>query len=124
MRILKFTCFVGVLIGFSILGHTAMACHKGGPLGIARGDPLASKIDYFSGSNFILASTPGSLGCENWDFVKNNWVEYLDRAWNILSEEVAQGKGEHIVALSQMYGCQGEYKHTLFMATALIFSLR
>ena len=29
-----------------------------------------------------------------------------------MSEEVAQGKVEHLVALSQMYGCQGEYKQT------------
>ena len=29
-----------------------------------------------------------------------------------MSEEVAQGKGEHLVALSQMYGCQGEFKQT------------
>ena len=29
-----------------------------------------------------------------------------------MSEEVAQGKGEHILALSGMYGCQGEYKQT------------
>ncbi len=29
-----------------------------------------------------------------------------------MSEEVAQGKGEHLVTLSQMYGCQGEYKQT------------
>ena len=29
-----------------------------------------------------------------------------------MSEEVAQGKGEHILALSGMYGCQGEYIQT------------
>ena len=33
-------------------------------------------------------------------------------AWNKLSEEVVQGKGEHINALSDMYGCNGEYKQT------------
>ena len=86
MRKLKFTCFVGVLIGFSILAHTAMACHKGGALGFASEDPLASTIDYSSGSTFVFASTSGSLGCENWDFVKNNRVQYLDIAWNKLSE--------------------------------------
>ena len=60
----------------------------------------------------VSASTSGSLGCKNWDVVKNNRVQYLDIAWNKLSEEAAQGKKEHIVALSQMYGCRGEYKHT------------
>ena len=108
----KFTIYFGLLLGFSFLTTTAMACHKGGAMGLASKDPLASTIDYSSGSTFAFASTSGSLGCENWDFVKNNRVQYLDVAWNKLSEEVAQGKGEHIVALSQMYGCQGEYKHT------------
>ncbi len=30
----------------------------------------------------------------------------------ILSEEAAQGKGEHIIALSGMFGCQGEYQQS------------
>jgi len=81
-------------------------------MGFASEDPLASTTDYSSGSNFIFASTFGTLCCKNWDFVKNNRVQYLDVAWNKLSEEVAQGQGEHLVALSQMYGCQGEYKRT------------
>ena len=108
----KVTIFFGLIFVFSILGHTAMACHEGGSMGFASKKPIASTIDYSSGSTFIFASTSGSLGCENWDFVKNNRVQYLDVAWNKLSEEVAQGQGEHLVALSQMYGCQGENKHT------------
>ena len=112
MKILKFTYLVGFLFGFSFQASTALACHEGGSMGFASKKPIASTIDYSSGSTFIFASTSGSLGCENWDFVKNNRVQYLDVAWNKLSEEVAQGQGEHLVALSQMYGCQGEYKHT------------
>ena len=112
MKILKLNIFFGLLLGSSFLATTTMACHKGGALGMASKDPLASTIDYSSGSTFVIASTVGSLGCENWDFVKNHRVEYLDRVWNKLSEEVAQGNGEHLFALSQMYGCQGEYKQT------------
>ena len=112
MKTLKLIIFFGLLPVITFQASTVFACHKGGALGFASEDPLASTIDYSSGSTFVFASTSGSLGCENWDFVKNNRVEYLDRVWNTLSEEVAQGKGEHIVALSQMYGCQGEYKHT------------
>ena len=112
MKTLKLIIFFGLLLVFWFQASTVFACHKGGALGFASEDPLASTIDYSSGSTFVFASTSGSLGCENWDFVKNNRVQYLDIAWNKLSEEVAQGKGEHIVALSQMYGCQGEYKHT------------
>ena len=108
----KFTILFGLLFVFSFLAPNAIACHKGGTMGMASKDPLASTIDYSSGSTFIFASTSGSLGCENWDFVKNNRVQYLDVAWNKLSEAAAQGQGEHLVALSQMYGCQGEYKHT------------
>ena len=61
-------------------------------MGFASEDPLASTTDYSSGSTFIFASTFGTLGCKNWDFVKNNRVQYLDIAWNKLSEEVAQGE--------------------------------
>ena len=60
----------------------------------------------------MFASTSGTLGCENWDFVSNNRVQYLDLAWNKLSEEVAKGKGENIDALSGMFGCYGEYQQT------------
>ena len=112
MRIINLIKYIGLILLFSFQASSVFACHKGGALGMASKDPLASTIDYSSGSTFAIASTAGSLGCENWDFVKNNRVEYLDRVWNTLSEEVAKGKGEHIVALSQMYGCQGEYKHT------------
>jgi len=108
----KFTIFFSLLFVFSFQAFTALACHEGGPMGFASKKPISLITDYTSAPTFISASTSGSLGCENWDFVKNNRVQYLDVAWNKLSEEVAQGQGEHIVALSQMYGCQGEYKHT------------
>ena len=108
----KFTIFYGLLFVFSFQAFTAMACHKGGAMGFASENPIHMTLDYTSMPTMVSASTSGSLGCENWDVVKNNRVQYLDVAWNKLSEEAAQGKGEHIVALSQMYGCQGEYKHT------------
>ena len=112
MKTLKLIIFFGLLPVFTFQASTVFACHKGGAMGFASENPLHMTLDYISVPTMISASTSGSLGCENWDFVKNNRVEYLDRVWNTLSEEVAQGKGEHIVALSQMYGCQGEYKHT------------
>ena len=107
------TFFIIVLINACLfLTQTALACHKGGAMGLASEDPLNSTIDYSSGSTFVFASTSGTLGCENWDFVRNNRVQYLDMVWYKLSEEVAQGKGEHITALSGMYGCNGEYQQT------------
>ena len=62
-------------------------------MGMASEDSLNSTIDYSSGSTFVFASTSGTLGCENWDFVRSNRVQYLDLAWNKLSEELSQGKG-------------------------------
>ena len=107
------TYFIIVLINACLfLPQTVLSCHKRGAMGFASEDPVASTIDYSSGSTFVFASTFGTLGCENWVFVKNNRVQYFDMAWNKLSEEVAQGKGEHITALSDMYGCNGEYKQT------------
>ena len=94
------------------LTQTAFACHKGGTMGMASEDPLNSTIDYSSGSTFVFASTSGTLGCENWDFVKNNRMQYLYLAWGKLSEEMAQGSGEYIAALSEMYGCNGENQQT------------
>ena len=105
--------FIIVLINACLfMTQTALACHEGGAMGFASEDPVASTTDYSSGSTFVFASTFGTLGCKNWDFVKSNRVQYLDMAWNKLSEEVAQGKGEHITALSDMYGCNGEYQQT------------
>ena len=112
MKPLRTLLIILLINAFLFLTQTALACHKGGAMGMASEDPLNSTIDYSSGSTFVFASTSGTLGCENWDFVKNNRVKYLDMAWNKLSEEVAQGKGEHITALSGMFGCNGEYQQT------------
>ena len=107
------TFFIIVSINACLfLTQTALACHKGGAMGMASKDPVASTLDYSSGSTFVFASTSGTLGCENWDFVRNNRVQYLDLAWNKLSEEVAQGKGKHFDALSGMFGCNDENQQT------------
>ena len=112
MKSLRTLLIILLINACLFLTQTAIACHKGGAMGLASEDPLNSTIDYSSGSTFVFASTSGTLGCENWDFVKSNRMQYLDMAWNKLSEEIAQGKGEHITALTDMYGCNGEYKQT------------
>ena len=112
MKSLKTLFKIIIIITCIFLTQTALACHKGGSLGFASEDPLNSTIDYSSGSTFVFASTSGTLGCENWDFVRSNRVQYIDLVWSNLSREIAQGKGEHITALSGMYGCNGEYKQT------------
>jgi len=100
MKILKLNIFFGLLLVFSFQASTVFACHEGGSMGFASEDPLASTTDYSSGSTFIFASTFGTLGCKNWDFVKNNRVQYLDIAWNKLSEEVALGESATFYLLS------------------------
>ena len=112
MKSCKLAMFFGLFFGCVFQTSYVVACHKGGAMGIASQDPIASSIDYTFASTFAFGSTQGTLGCENWDFVKNNRVQYLDLVWNNLSEEVAQRKGEHLVALSKMYGCEGEYQQT------------
>ena len=112
MKPLRTLLIIVLVNACSFMTHTAFACHKGGAMGMASEDPLYSTIDYSCWSTFVFASTSGTLGCENWDFVRNNRVQYLDLSWNKLSEELSQGKGEHIAALSGMYGCSGEYQQT------------
>ena len=86
-----------------------MACHKGGPMGYASSDPLNLLIDYFTmAASMSSSSTSGTSGCENWDIAHLNRLEFLHASWENLSEEASNGKGEHIEALSQMYGCQGD----------------
>jgi len=112
MKPLRIFFKIILLINFLIFAKATFACHKGGALGMASEDPFNSTIDYSSGSTFVFASTSGTLGCENWDFVRNNRVQYIELVWNNLSLEVAQGKGDHLSALSYMYGCKNEYKQT------------
>ncbi len=112
MKFIKNFLTTTIIIIFVFITQIAFACHKGGALGMASEDPLNSTIDYSSGSTFVFASTSGTLGCENWDFVKNNRIQFIELAWSNLSKEIAQGKGEHITALSGLYGCNGEFKQT------------
>ena len=95
MKSIKFTVFWVALV-FLFQVSTVLACHKGASMGFASEDPLNASLDYSYGSTFMSASTSGSLGCKNWDLVKNNRVEYLDKTWNALAEQVSQGKGGNI----------------------------
>ena len=112
MKTLILPFFIGLLLGFTFLTTTAIGCHKGGSMGVASEDPLNSTVDYTSASTFVSASTSGTSGCENWDFVQSNRAQYLEHSWKTISEDGAKGQGEHLEALSKMYGCQGEYEQT------------
>ena len=112
MKTLILPFFISFLLGFIFLATPAIGCHKGGSMGVASEDPLNSTVDYTSASTFVSASTSGTSGCENWDFVQSNRAQYLELSWKTISEDVAKGQGEHLEALSKMYGCQGEYEQT------------
>ena len=75
MKIIKLNIFFGLLFVSSFQASTVIACHKGGAMGTASKDPLNSTIDVSYGYTFLFASTSGTLGCEAWDFVKNNRVQ-------------------------------------------------
>ena len=97
---------------FVLLSFRTMACHKGGPQGAASGDLIGLTIDLTMSYSMSFTTTSGTSGCENWDLVQLNRVQYLDITFETLSEEITQGKGKHVEALSKMYGCVGEYEQT------------
>ena len=99
-----------LILALMIVGSAslALACHKKGAMGLASKDPLSSTTDYVLFPTFMLASTSGTLGCENWDLVSLEQVQYIAANWEPLKEETAQGEGDHLVALSQLMGCAQE----------------
>ena len=90
----------------TIIPLSALACHKGGSMGYASGDPIMSTTDYLFVPTFTIASTSGTLGCENWDVVSLLQVEYVAANWAPLAEDSAKGAGPHLDTLSQLMGCQ------------------
>lgn len=97
-----------VIILLSLNVPITWACHQGGALGMASKNPFSSTIDYTFASTFVFASTSGTLGCENWDFVRINQEEYIGENWNYIAEDAAQGNGTYLAAFAQMMGCSGK----------------
>jgi hypothetical protein len=89
------------------------ACHKGGPMGFASNDPGAFSLDITISPTYTGASTSGTAGCKDWDYSMHQRNHYLETQWTFLSEEAAQGKGEHLTALAQIMGC-GEERQSQF----------
>ena len=95
-------------IGVFLCSETLWGCHKGGPMGFASSDPGGFSLDITLSPTFTGASTKGSSGCKDWDYARHQRVQYLETQWTFLSEEASQGKGENLIALSQMMGCNTE----------------
>ena len=95
-------------IGVFLCSKTLWACHKGGPMGFATNDPGGFSLDITLSPTFTGASTKGSSGCKDWDYSHHQRIQYLKTQWTFLSEEASQGKGENLVALAKIMGCNTE----------------
>ena len=95
-------------IGVFLFSDTLWACHKGGPMGFATNDPGGFSLDITLSPTFTGASTKGSSGCKDWDYARHQRIQYLETQWTFLSEEASQGKGDNLIALAQMMGCNTE----------------
>ena len=95
------------IISFPIFCNSYIwACHKGGPMGFATNDPGGFSLDITLSPTYTGASTLGTLDCDNWDYTLHKKNHFLQYQWSYLNEEASQGKGENIVALAQIMGCE------------------
>ena len=53
-----------------------------------------------------LTSRNGTLNCKNWDYTRYKKNKFLLSQWFYLSEEAAQGRGNNLIALSRLMGCE------------------
>ena len=93
------------LAGILLWSDLLLACHRGGPMGFADNDPGAFSLDVSSSPTYIAASTLGTAGCKNWDYARQQQLHYIKDQWSIIGEEASRGRGEHLIVLAQMMGC-------------------
>ena len=86
----------------------ALACHKGGPMGFASNDPGAFSLDVTLSPFYTVASVYGTAGCKDWDYGRHQRIQYLETQWTFIKEEASKGKGERLIALSQIMGCTAD----------------
>jgi hypothetical protein len=86
-------------------GGNAWACHQGGPMGFANGDPGAFSLDITISPTYTGASTSGTAGCKDWDYSQHQRNHFLETQWAFLNEATARGNGQHLSAFAQIMGC-------------------
>ena len=91
-----------------LLSEAALACHKGGPMGFASNDPGAFSLDVTLSPFYTVASLYGTAGCKEWNYGWHQRIQYLETQWTFIREEAAKGKGERLIALSQIMGCTAD----------------
>ena len=97
-----------VLIALAVIllwSDLLLACHRGGPMGFADNDPGAFSLDVSSSPTYIAASTLGTAGCKNWDYARQQKLHYIQAQWHVISEDASRGRGENLIALAKIIGC-------------------
>lgn len=107
LTILPLLSFI-LLLGESTQLHAA--CRGEGFMGISSKDPIMSWVDLTSSPIYSSASTSGTLGCRNWNFGYERYVEYvlnqfLKQSHTQLLTETIQGRGSHLEALTRLMTC-------------------
>ena len=93
------------LAGILFWSDLSLACHRGGPMGFADNDPGAFSLDVSSSPTYIAASTLGTVGCKNWDYARQQKLNYIKAQWYVISEDASRGSGENLAALARIMGC-------------------
>mgnify|MGYP001166797003 CR=1 FL=1 len=93
------------LSGVFLWSGVLLACHRGGPMGFADNDPGAFSLDVSSSPTYIAASTIGTAGCKNWDYARQQQLNYIEDQWPFINQDASRGSGEHLIALAQIMGC-------------------
>ena len=86
------------------------ACRGEGFMGVSSNDPIMSWVDLTYSPTYSGASTSGTLGCKNWNFAHERFIEHVVNKFLIKSHtqllaETVQGHGSHLEALTALMTC-------------------
>ena len=105
---MRFNTILLLAIATIYWSETALACHKGGPMGFASYDSGAFSLDVTLSPFYTGASLSGTAGCKEWNYGRHQRIQYLKSQWTFIREEASQGEGERLIALAQIMGCTAE----------------
>ena len=105
---MRFNTILLLAIVTILWSEASLACHKGGPMGFASNDPGAFSLDVTLSPFYTVASIYGTAGCKDWDYGRHQRIQYLETQWTFIKEEASKGKGERLIALSQIMGCTAD----------------
>ncbi|MGK5093106.1 DUF3015 family protein [Deltaproteobacteria bacterium TL4] len=103
------TTLLGLSLVWGGAPEKALAGCEGTYLGITQKNPIFSTLDLTMSPFYSAATTSGTSGCPNWDFVQyleQSRYQLLISKKEQLLEESSQGTGPHLKALALMMGCR------------------